>query len=142
MHRPMGANHPINNIFKCAICSEDFYEETKFKQHMFMHDQVNILKQDAPKLLKPGTYECKFCHVILHDKDKLKVHYSEEHEKEFVHTQPMDQLYQCNLCEQSFVDYNKLLQHHQTHQQGRREVFILPKKSQASGKNPLFAVLF
>ena len=119
--------HP-SVMLKCNICSDVFYEDSKFKQHMFMHDQVSLLKQDPPKLLKPGTYECKFCRVLFDDKNKLKLHYSEQHEKEFVYTQPMDQLYQCSLCEQTFVDYSKLVQHHLSHQQGRREVFILPKK--------------
>lgn len=98
-----------------------------------MHDQVNLLKQDPPKLLKPGTFNCKFCHLLFDHKDKLKLHYSEEHEKEFVYTQPFDQLYQCTLCEKSFVDYSKLVHHHQTHQHSRREVFILPKRSTNDG---------
>lgn len=120
-------------VLRCTICSEVFYDDTKFKQHMFMHDQVNLLKQDPPKLLKPGTFNCKFCHLLFDHKDKLKLHYSEEHEKEFVYTQPFDQLYQCTLCEKSFVDYSKLVHHHQTHQHSRREVFILPKRSTNDG---------
>ena len=114
---------------KCALCTEVIYDEAKYKQHMYMHDQVNLLKQDKPKLLKPGTFECKFCHQIFDDTEKLKQHYSENHEKELVSTQPRDQLYQCALCTESFLDYGKLLAHQTVHQQRKKnEVFILPKK--------------
>ena len=114
-------------LLKCSLCSEIFQDEAKFRQHAFMHDQLSLLKNDPPKMLKPGTYECKFCHAIFDDKEKLKVHYTEKHEKEYVYTQPIDQLYQCSLCDLRFLQYNALVQHQQTHAQ-RKEVFILPKQ--------------
>ena len=119
-------------MLRCAICSDIFYENVKFKQHMDMHEQVALLKKDPPKLLKPGTFECKFCQAIFDDKDRLKQHLLDEHEKEYVHTQPIDQLYQCSFCGKTFVDYNKLVHHHQMHQQGNREVFTA---SQSGGKD-------
>ena len=66
----------VSEIFKCQICGEMLHEEGKFKQHMFMHQQVRILRQESPKLMKPGTYQCKFCHILFDDKDKLKNHYT------------------------------------------------------------------
>lgn len=128
----------FQTLLKCTTCSEVFFEAAKFKQHMFMHDQVNLLKHDPPQLLKPGTYECKFCREIFNDKNKLKIHYSKKHEKEFVDAQLLDQLYQCTMCDLTFVDYTKLVLHQQNHSQ-RREVYILPKQ-QIKRKFDIFMV--
>ena len=109
------------------ICSEVFSDEAKFRTHAFMHEQVSLLKNDPPKMMKPGTYECKFCHAIFDDKDRLKQHYTEKHEKEHALIQPADQLFQCSFCDLKFLHYNALMQHQQTHSQ-RKEVYILPKQ--------------
>lgn len=118
-----------NILYKCTICTECFTEALKFKQHMYMHEQVSLLKNDLPKLLKPGTYKCKFCSLLFDDGEKLKQHYGEKHEKELIHIQPLDQLYQCNICHDTFLDGSKLAQHQQSAHQRKNEVFILPKKS-------------
>ncbi|XP_065664939.1 zinc finger protein 808 isoform X3 [Hydra vulgaris] len=102
-------------FFKCSICSEILYEDVKYRQHMYMHEQVSLLKKDPPKLLKPGTFECKFCNMIFDGKDKLKTHYNENHEKEFVNTQPTDQLYSCSQCHQSFLILSALQKHLEMH---------------------------
>jgi len=114
-------------LLKCGICSEIFSDEAKFRQHAFMHEQVNLLKNDPPNMLKPGTFECKFCRAIFDDKERLKQHYDDKHRKEFVQIQPLDQLYQCALCDLRFLHHSAFIQHQQTHAQ-RKEVYILPKK--------------
>ena len=61
---------------------------------------------------------------------KLTIFIAEEHEREYVHTQPMDQLYQCSLCDETFVDYNKLIHHHQIdhpHGAPSRDGYSAPK---------------
>ena len=116
-------------LLKCSICSEIFHDEAKFKQHAFMHEQLTLLKNDPPKLPRPGTYECKFCHAIFEDKDNLRKHYDEKHEKEYANTQPIEPMYQCALCDLSFQNLSALTQHQQTHTQ-RKEVYILPKQIQ------------
>ena len=131
LHQPQHFHHPVPHhqaiLLKCSLCSEVFQDKAKFRQHAFMHEQVSLLKNDLPQMLKPGTYECKFCHAIFDDKEKLKLHYTEKHEKEYVHTQPIDQLYQCSMCDLRFLQFNALVQHQQTHSQ-RKEVYILPKQ--------------
>ena len=102
-------------LFKCSICSEILYEDVKYRQHMFMHEQVSLLKQDPPRLLKPGTFECKFCNLIFDGKDKLKTHYTEKHEKEFANTQPSDQLHHCSHCEMNFMELSTLTKHLEVH---------------------------
>ncbi|XP_066932513.1 zinc finger protein 107-like [Clytia hemisphaerica] len=98
-----------------------------------MHEQVSLLKNDPPKMMKPGTYECKFCHAIFDDKERLKQHYIEKHEKEHALIQPADQLFQCTFCDLKFLHYNALVQHQQTHSQ-RKEVYILPKQQLQGGQ--------
>ena len=98
-----------------------------------MHEQVSLLKNDTPEMLKPGTFECKFCHAIFDDTDRLKQHYTDTHSKEYVQLQPLDQLYQCALCDLRFLHHAALIQHQQTHAQ-RKEVYILPKQQIQSKK--------
>lgn len=110
--------HQTEEVQTCEECDAEFEREDEYAQHMTTHSTIK--KNDLPSLT------CSHCELQFQTKDQLRIHISNhmkalkgvkkrKTKKTNSKNKAYSSLYNCKICNKSFIKQSLLLRHEMIH---------------------------